>query len=125
MSATRSRIADRILPSDVSPTGDALTVLAADVVGARLLTAEYGWCEGFSEIDADEITREGESWASGPGDLRTLASVSAAYGIAVVRTRGQLPRARLLTEAGLRFAHKARDPVLTFAVEVRHAFVCE
>jgi tetratricopeptide (TPR) repeat protein len=125
MSSSLGRIAGRILGPDVAPADPRLTVVAADVAGSRLLTLEHGWQAGFSPEDADDLLRDGETWAAGPEDLRTLASSCAAYGLAVVRALGQLPRARLLTEAGLRFAHKARDPVLTFAVEVRHAFVCE
>jgi tetratricopeptide (TPR) repeat protein len=125
VSSSRSRVAACVLEPDTTPPDGRPTVVAADVGGARLLVLGHGWQAGFSEEAADELMREGEGWAEGPDDLGTLASVCAAYGIAVVRTLGQLSRARLFTEAGLRFAHKARDPVLTFAVEVRHAFVCE
>jgi hypothetical protein len=109
MSSSLGRIAGRILGPDVAPADPRLTVVAADVAGSRLLTLEHGWQAGFSPEDADDLLRDGETWAAGPEDLRTLASSCAAYGLAVVRALGQLPRARLLTEAGLRFAHKARN----------------
>ena len=92
---------------------------------ARVMILEHAWRRGISQEEADEILREGESWARRQSDPCALARFYNAYAIGIALGLGQLVRARELCEAGLGLARSAGDEPLVFALELRLALVID
>jgi tetratricopeptide (TPR) repeat protein len=86
---------------------------------------EHAWRRGIAQQEADELLREGEAWARRQSDPCALARLYNAYAIAIALGLGQLARARVLCEEGLRLAREAGDEPLLFALELRLALVAD
>jgi len=92
---------------------------------SRLMILEHAWRRGIAQQEADELLREGEAWARRQSDPCALARLYNAYAIAIALGLGQLARARVLCEEGLRLARAAGDEPLLFALELRLALVAD
>jgi class 3 adenylate cyclase/tetratricopeptide (TPR) repeat protein len=92
---------------------------------SRLMILEYGWRLGVSEAEADELLREGETWARRNNDPRALAALYNAFSMPCLFSLGNPQRARDVVQNGLRLAEQAGDAVLACALELRLFFISE